>query len=289
VSAVRVLREGDRAKAHSSARSVSCAAAAAPAVPPSATTVTATSSAAPNRAAPDLSDANNRVGESCLGSACRTARSPRRDEIPRSTFTQQSAAKPISKLIAVALGRGAGCTDRRHQTRLRRSSRTRKARSARVPRRLVSSRRCRWTRRTRASPHPTRFAVDIARNVKAGLVEGPHRAGDDRQAFDFACPYCMQVNATLEALVKKYDGSARCLQELRRASRHRDDRSSRELRGGEAALQFKNAFWRRVSRRTRRAVAITVRARADNMLKLLACRSTRPASSPTWRAASARS
>ena len=54
------------------------------------------------------------------------------------------------------------------------------------------------------------FAVDIAEDVKLGLVEGPASAPVTIvKAFDFACPYCQQVNDTLEKLVKQYNGKVR--------------------------------------------------------------------------------
>src|SRR4051812_35818229 len=41
------------------------------------------------------------------------------------------------------------------------------------------------------------FAVDIANDLKAGLVEGPANAPVTIvEAFDFACPYCRQVSTT---------------------------------------------------------------------------------------------
>jgi protein-disulfide isomerase len=54
------------------------------------------------------------------------------------------------------------------------------------------------------------FAVDIAPDLKAGLVEGPANAPITIvEAFDFACPYCRQVSTTLEGLVKSYNGKVR--------------------------------------------------------------------------------
>lgn len=91
------------------------------------------------------------------------------------------------------------------------------------------------------------FAVDVARNVKAGLVEGPATAQVTIvKAFDFACPYCMQVNTTLESLVKKYDGKVRVV--YKNFVVHPDTAMTGHLASCAAAkqgkyLQFKNAFW----------------------------------------------
>ncbi|HEY0190268.1 MAG TPA: thioredoxin domain-containing protein [Kofleriaceae bacterium] len=54
------------------------------------------------------------------------------------------------------------------------------------------------------------FAVNIADAVKAGQVDGPASAPVTIvKAFDFACPYCQRVSATLEELVKEYNGKVR--------------------------------------------------------------------------------
>ncbi len=54
------------------------------------------------------------------------------------------------------------------------------------------------------------FAVNIADEVKAGQVDGPADAPVTIvKAFDFACPYCQRVSATLEELVKEYKGKVR--------------------------------------------------------------------------------
>ena len=55
------------------------------------------------------------------------------------------------------------------------------------------------------------FAVDIAPNLKAGLVEGPASGAPVTivKAWDFACPYCERVSVALEELVKEYDGKLR--------------------------------------------------------------------------------
>lgn len=63
----------------------------------------------------------------------------------------------------------------------------------------------------RGEPAPDAvFAVDIAQDVKAGLVEGSVDAPVTIvDAFDFACPYCRRVSSTLDELVKEYDGKVR--------------------------------------------------------------------------------
>jgi len=54
------------------------------------------------------------------------------------------------------------------------------------------------------------FAVPVARDVKAGMVDGPAAAPVTIvKAFDFACPYCMKASPTMKELVKKYDGKVR--------------------------------------------------------------------------------
>jgi protein-disulfide isomerase len=51
------------------------------------------------------------------------------------------------------------------------------------------------------------FAVNVAEAIKAGQVDGPASAPVTVvKAFDFACPYCQQVSATMEELVKEYNG-----------------------------------------------------------------------------------
>lgn len=54
------------------------------------------------------------------------------------------------------------------------------------------------------------FAVNVAEAIKAGQVDGPAGAPVTVvKAFDFACPYCQQVSATMEELVKEYNGKVR--------------------------------------------------------------------------------
>jgi protein-disulfide isomerase len=63
----------------------------------------------------------------------------------------------------------------------------------------------------REEPAPdAMFAVAIADDVKAGQVDGPASAPVTIvKAFDFACPYCQRVSATMEELVKEYNGKVR--------------------------------------------------------------------------------
>jgi len=54
------------------------------------------------------------------------------------------------------------------------------------------------------------FAVDIAKDIKAGQVDGPASASVTIvKAFDFACPYCQQAAQTMDELVKDYQGKVR--------------------------------------------------------------------------------
>ena len=54
------------------------------------------------------------------------------------------------------------------------------------------------------------FAVDVTKAVKAGQVEGPATAAVTIvKAFDFACPHCQRMNATLHDVVKEYKGKVR--------------------------------------------------------------------------------
>jgi protein-disulfide isomerase len=54
------------------------------------------------------------------------------------------------------------------------------------------------------------FAVDVAKAVKAGQLEGPANAAVTIvKAFDFACPYCEKMSAPLHDVVKDYKGKVR--------------------------------------------------------------------------------
>lgn len=91
------------------------------------------------------------------------------------------------------------------------------------------------------------FAVDIAQNLRAGLVEGSASAPVTIvKAFDFACPYCQKVNTTLEDLVKEYDGKVRVV--YKNFVVHPEAALPGHLASCAAAkqgkyVQFKNAFW----------------------------------------------
>src|SRR5690606_2907510 len=54
------------------------------------------------------------------------------------------------------------------------------------------------------------FAVDIARDVAAGKIDGPKTAPVTIiKAFDFACPYCQRTSPIMDDLVKEYAGKVR--------------------------------------------------------------------------------
>jgi protein-disulfide isomerase len=58
------------------------------------------------------------------------------------------------------------------------------------------------------------FAVPVADAVAAGQVAGPANAPVTIvKAFDFACPYCAEVNTTLDELVGEYAGKIRVVYE----------------------------------------------------------------------------
>jgi protein-disulfide isomerase len=91
------------------------------------------------------------------------------------------------------------------------------------------------------------FAVDIANDIKAGMVEGPANAPITIvEAFDFACPYCRKVSDTLEDLVKSYDGKVRVV--FKNLVVHPQVATPAHLASCAAAKQgkyaaFKNAMW----------------------------------------------
>ncbi len=91
------------------------------------------------------------------------------------------------------------------------------------------------------------FAIDVRASVAAGFVEGPATAPVTVvEAFDFACPYCQQVNATLDELVKQYGGKLRVV--YKNFVVHPDTAMPGHLASCAAAKQnkyiaFKNAFW----------------------------------------------
>ena len=91
------------------------------------------------------------------------------------------------------------------------------------------------------------FAVDIAPNVKLGMVEGPPTAAVTIvKAFDFACPYCEQTSHVLSELVKQYKGQIRVI--YKNLVVHPDTAMEGHLASCGAAKQkkyvaFKDAFW----------------------------------------------
>lgn len=91
------------------------------------------------------------------------------------------------------------------------------------------------------------FAVAVAEDVKAGLVEGPATAPVTIvKAFDFACPYCMQVNTTMDELVKEYGGKVRVV--YKNMVVHPTTAMNGHLASCAASKQgkytaFKDAFW----------------------------------------------
>ena len=91
------------------------------------------------------------------------------------------------------------------------------------------------------------FAVDIANDLKAGMVEGPANAPITIvEAFDFACPYCRKVSDTLEDLVKAYNGKVRVV--FKNMVVHPQVATPAHLASCAAAKQgkypqFKNALW----------------------------------------------
>lgn len=90
------------------------------------------------------------------------------------------------------------------------------------------------------------FAVAIAENVKAGLVEGPPTAlVTVVKAFDFACPHCQRMSPILHDLVQEYGGKLRVVYMDRVVH---DVAEKAHLAACAAAKQgkyvaFKTAFW----------------------------------------------
>jgi protein-disulfide isomerase len=91
------------------------------------------------------------------------------------------------------------------------------------------------------------YAVDIAPNVKLGMVDGPATAAVTIvKAFDFACPYCEQTSHVLGELVKQYKGQLRVV--FKNLVVHPDTAMDGHLASCAAAKQkkyvaFKDAFW----------------------------------------------
>ncbi|MBA3817610.1 MAG: thioredoxin domain-containing protein [Deltaproteobacteria bacterium] len=100
----------------------------------------------------------------------------------------------------------------------------------------------------RSEPAPDAvFALAVANDVKAGMVEGPATAPVTIvKAFDFACPYCMKANDTMKELVAEYGGKVRVV--YKNLVVHPDTAMAGHLASCAAAKQqqytaFKNAFW----------------------------------------------
>jgi protein-disulfide isomerase len=91
------------------------------------------------------------------------------------------------------------------------------------------------------------FAVPVANDVKAGMVEGPPTAPVTIvKAFDFACPYCMKVSDLMSELVGEYNGKVRVV--YKNFVIHPDSALPGHLASCAAAKQgkyvaFKKAFW----------------------------------------------
>jgi len=91
------------------------------------------------------------------------------------------------------------------------------------------------------------FAVDIARDVAAGKVDGPATASVTIiKAFDFACPYCQRMSSVMDDLVKEYAGKVRVV--YMDLVVHPDTASKAHLAACGAAKQgkykeFKTAVW----------------------------------------------
>lgn len=91
------------------------------------------------------------------------------------------------------------------------------------------------------------FAVPVAGDVKAGMVEGPQTAVVTIvKAFDFACPYCMQTSELMTELVNEYQGKVRVV--FKNLVVHPDTAMAGHLASCAAAKQgkyipFKKAFW----------------------------------------------
>jgi len=90
------------------------------------------------------------------------------------------------------------------------------------------------------------FAVDITEDVKAGQVDGPATAAVTIvKAFDFACPYCQRMVATLDELVAEYQGKVRVVyvnMVVHEPARPAHLASCAAAKQGKYK-QFKAAFW----------------------------------------------
>ena len=91
------------------------------------------------------------------------------------------------------------------------------------------------------------FAVDIARDVAAGKVDGPLLAPVTIvKAFDFACPYCQRTSSIMDELVQEYAGKVRVV--YMDLVVHPDSATKAHLAACGAAKQgkykaFKTAAW----------------------------------------------
>jgi protein-disulfide isomerase len=92
------------------------------------------------------------------------------------------------------------------------------------------------------------FAVDIAANLRAGMVQGPLDAPVTIvEAFDFACPYCRRLTDTLDDLVKHNPGKVRIV--FKNMVVHPQVATPAHLASCAAAKQgkyvaFREAFWK---------------------------------------------
>jgi protein-disulfide isomerase len=91
------------------------------------------------------------------------------------------------------------------------------------------------------------FAVPVAGDIKAGMLEGPQTAVVTIvKAFDFACPYCMKTSDLMGELVAEYPGKVRVV--YKNLVVHPDTAMPGHLASCAAAKQgkyvaFKKAFW----------------------------------------------
>ena len=90
------------------------------------------------------------------------------------------------------------------------------------------------------------FAVDVTSDIQAGQVDGPASAPVTIiKAFDFACPYCQRVSATMEELVKDYKGKVRVVYAnmvVHPPAKPAHLASCAAAKQGKY-MQFKDAFW----------------------------------------------
>jgi protein-disulfide isomerase len=95
--------------------------------------------------------------------------------------------------------------------------------------------------REEADPNAV-FAVDVAQNIKLGMIHGPATAPVTIiDAWDDACPYCARVVPTLEQLVKDYQGKVRVI--FKNLLVHPQQVQRAHLAGCAAGLQGKFIEW----------------------------------------------